>query len=168
METQAFTKTVHCNCKGKCDNKRCKCKKHHEPCGEKCGCQHCANPYNDVTDIHELTECVLDNIKIYKKLTPEQLNKTYELPCGCQEVALKDLLHTYTCHGEGCEGAYSFSFSFCWNDVVQDDCTWHCEICGTCRDWREWHCDNCNKCTYGITLPCQHCGKAGRYAGFGG
>lgn len=50
-------------------------------------------------------------------------------------------------------------FSFCRGDVwVQEDCTWHCRICGECNDWREWHCGKCNKCTYGVSLPCEGCG----------
>ncbi|CAF1926645.1 unnamed protein product, partial [Rotaria magnacalcarata] len=48
-------------------------------------------------------------------------------------------------------------YSFCNDDLAEDDCDWHCTICKTCRDWREWHCDGCNKCAYGTTLPCQRC-----------
>ncbi|CAF4774551.1 unnamed protein product, partial [Rotaria sp. Silwood2] len=36
-------------------------------------------------------------------------------------------------------------YSFCNDDLAEDDCDWHCTICKTCRDWREWHCDGCNK-----------------------
>ena len=51
-------------------------------------------------------------------------------------------------------------YSFCRNDIEQDNCTWHCEICNDCQDWRVWHCEDCNKCTYGVSLPCEHgCGK---------
>jgi hypothetical protein len=39
-------------------------------------------------------------------------------------------------------------YSFCNDDLAEDDCDWHCAVCKSCRDWREWHCDGCNKCTY--------------------
>jgi hypothetical protein len=39
-------------------------------------------------------------------------------------------------------------YSFCNDDLAEEDCDWHCTICKTCRDWREWHCDGCNKCMY--------------------
>ena len=72
----------------------------------------------------------------------------------------------FTAGHRACQGCGEvYWYSFCWQDVVQDDCTWHCEICGQCRDWREWHCERCNKCTYGVSLPCQHCGAKGPYQG---
>lgn len=37
-------------------------------------------------------------------------------------------------------------YSFCNEDIADEDCDWHCTICKRCRDWREWHCDGCNKC----------------------
>ena len=49
-------------------------------------------------------------------------------------------------------------YSFCQEQVVQDDCTWHCLRCQHCVDWREWHCETCDKCTYGQSLPCDGCG----------
>ena len=147
-----MNKTTGCNCKSGCLSRRCQCLKNNEPCGDGCGCVNCKNPLNGV-DIEGLTTCAIQNIKQYKKLTKEDLEKEYELPCGCEEVALKHILKGYTC--KECEDL--FWYSFCWDVVVQDSCTWHCEICGTCRDWREWHCEVCNKCTYGVTLPCEHC-----------
>ncbi|CAF0929381.1 unnamed protein product [Adineta steineri] len=48
-------------------------------------------------------------------------------------------------------------FSFCNDDLAEEDCDWHCSICKSCRDWREWHCDGCNKCAYGTSGPCQRC-----------
>lgn len=148
---------VKCNCKGKCENNRCACKKHRQPCTEECKCEGCKNPYNGV-DVEEMHICSLDAIERYKKLTTRQLNKKYELPCECEKVALKDLLaeEEYSC--SKCDEYYYFSF--CWDRVVQESVTWHCEDCKKCRDWREWHCDNCNKCTYGVTLPCEGCGAS--------
>ena len=147
-------KTTHCNCKSGCQSRRCQCLKNNEPCGDECSCTNCENPLNGV-DIEGLTTCAIGNIKQYKLLTTDDLEKEYELPCGCKEVALKYLLREYTC--KGCDDL--FWYSFCCNEVVQDSCTWHCDVCGACRDWREWHCEVCNKCTYGVTLPCQHCGN---------
>ena len=67
--------------------------------------------------------------------------KKYELPCGCEKVALIDLLGDYSC--SKCGEVYWYSF--CWDEVVQDSCTWHCE--------------KCNRCTYGVTLACEGCGS---------
>jgi len=57
-------------------------------------------------------------------------------------------------------------YSFCNDDMAEEDCDWHCTICKQCRDWREWHCDGCNKCAYGTTLPCQRCERKGGMFGF--
>lgn len=154
------TKTT-CNCKGQCKNNRCACRKNRQPCSENCNCKNCQNPYNGV-DVEGMHICTLDAIEVYKAVTEAQLNELIELPCGCEEVAVKDLIDDYDCS----ECGEAYYYSFCWGEVAQDSTTWHCEICKTCRDWREWHCDNCNKCTYGVTLPCENCGAAGKYAGF--
>jgi hypothetical protein len=106
-------------------------------------------------DVEALSVCAIQNIASYKALTAQDLEELHELPCGDGSVPLKELLHSYTC--EGCGEDYWYSF--CWETVVQDSCTWHCEVCRECRDWREWHCEVCNKCTYGISLPCEHCGN---------
>ncbi len=74
-------------------------------------------------------------------------------------------------------------YSFCNDDLAEEDCDWHCSVCKQCRDWREWHCDGCNKCmylilyeyinymkfiigAYGTTLPCQRCERKGGLFGF--
>ena len=152
-------KNFHCNCKSGCQNNRCACFKNNEPCDDKCGCVDCQNPFNGI-DVENYSTCALQHINIVKALSQEELDEEHELPCGCESVKLKDLLNDYEC--EECMEVYWYSF--CWGEVVQDDCTWHCEICGECRDWREWHCDNCNKCTYGVSLPCQHCGNESPYS----
>ncbi len=154
-------KTVHCKCKSGCVNRRCVCLKNSEPCDDECGCVDCQNPLNGV-DVESLTVCVLQNIQEYRELTDEELDEKLELPCGCEKVPLRKLLNKYSCSKCG----DTYWYSFCWNEVVSDSHTWHCEVCGTCRDWREWHCDVCNKCTYGVSLPCQHCGKKGKYSDF--
>jgi len=109
-------------------------------------------------DIENLSICALQNIEEYSELSKDELEEKYELPCGCEEVPLKKLMGDYSC--SKCGDVYWYSF--CWDEVVQDSCTWHCKICGTCRDWREWHCKECNKCTYGVTLPCEYCGNPRR------
>jgi len=108
----------------------------------------------------DLTECALGHIKKIRTLTKKQREKLYELPCGCEEVPLKDLLSDYEC--SECEETYFYSF--CWKNVVQENETWHCNACGTCRDLSEWHCESCNICTYGISLPCEECGRKSPYA----
>ena len=152
---------IKCNCKGNCTSNRCACTKNRQPCTEACKCKDCKNPYNGV-EVENLHICTLDAIKKYKKLTQKELEKLYELPCECEQVPLKDLIDEYNC--SDCGEAYYYSF--CWNEVAQDACTWHCDICKTCRDWREWHCDNCNKCTYGVSLPCNNCNVSSPMADF--
>jgi len=147
-------KEHQCNCRAGCQNYRCNCLKNHEPCDEGCGCINCRNPLNGV-DVDNLSICAIENIEEYKALTAKDLEQLCELPCEHESVPLKELLDDYLC--QGCGEAYWYSF--CWDMVVQDSCTWHCEVCHQCRDWREWHCEVCNKCTYGVTLPCEHCGN---------
>lgn len=148
-----MAKHEQCKCKSGCTSRRCVCFKNSEPCDGSCGCTHCKNPLNGV-DIENLTDCAIQNINKYTALTPKQLAKTYELPCGDESVSLKRLLDGYEC--EGCGEDYWYSF--CWDSVEQGGNTWHCDICGQCRDWRERHCEKCNKCTYGVSLPCEYCG----------
>ena len=150
-------KSVHCRCKSGCRNRRCICVKNNECCDEKCLCVDCQNPFNGV-NVDDLSVCAVQNIEAYEDLSEEDLEERYELPCGCEEVRLGDLMGDYSC--SKCGDAYWYSF--CWDEVVEDSCSWHCEICGACRDWREWHCEQCNRCTYGVTLPCEHCGNKRR------
>ena len=150
-------KTVHCNCKTGCRDYRCGCRKNNEPCDENCGCVDCENPLNGI-DVEKLSLCALQNIEAYLALGEKKLKEKKELPCGCEPVALKDLIDEYEC-----ECSTLYWYSFCWNEVVQDSCTWHCEVCRECRDWREWHCENCNRCTYGVTSSCMHCGTESEF-----
>ncbi len=145
---------VQCTCRSGCRNKRCACLKNRQGCGEGCKCAECRNPLNGI-DTEAYSVCAIENINKVRKLTDEQLNQEWELPCGCEEARLRDLLNDYAC--QVCDTIYWFSF--CWSDVTQDDQTWHCDVCRVCRDWREWHCPKCNRCTYGVTLPCDHCGN---------
>lgn len=111
-------------------------------------------------EISDLTDCAADHIKEIKALTQKQRKKTYELPCGCEEVALENLMSEYAC--SECEEFYFYSF--CWDEVVQDNDTWHCKDCKECRDWLEWHCKSCNICNSSTSLPCKGCGKKSPYA----
>lgn len=119
------------------------------------------NRKKDAEDFEELSDCSLNNITKYKKLTKKELDKLYELPCGCEKVALKNLLSDYECLQ--CEEIYFYSF--CLKDVVYENDTWHCVPCGICRESSEWHCKRCNDCTYGLTLSCDGCGKKSPYVG---
>ncbi len=156
-----MTKYEQCNCKAGCQDRRCTCLKNNEPCGDDCGCTNCRNPLNDV-DVDKLSVCAIQNIHAFKALSDEELATAYALPCDHTRVPLRDLLKDYACP----ECGEYYWYSFCWDSVEQDSHTWHCEICGQCRDWREWHCENCNKCTYGVTLPCEHCGNESEMAGW--
>jgi hypothetical protein len=146
-------KIEHCTCKSGCRNKRCVCLKNDEPCDGKCSCVKCHNPLNGI-DVENLSVCAIQNIEAYKALSAKDLAKAYKLPCEHEKVSLAKLLKDYDCRKCG----ETYWYSFCFGNVVQDNCTWHCNVCGRCQDWRVWHCDDCNKCTYGVTLPCEHCG----------
>ncbi len=154
-----MVKEMRCKCSAGCRSRRCACRKSNEPCDAACGCSGCHNPLNGV-DVAALSECALYNVEAYKALSAEELDAPRELPCGHGSAPLWQLLKSYACPrcSTGCW------YSFCWQQVVQEGNTWHCNICGTCRDWREWHCSNCNRCTYGVSLPCEHCGAEGPYA----
>jgi len=153
-------KKVPCNCKKGCSTLRCSCFKAKEPCDQDCGCGgRCKNPLNGI-DAKGLSACALQNIKTVNALKDKDLAHKHELPCDHGSVPLKELLREYEC--KKCGGT-AYWYSFCWDEVVQDDCTWHCERCRSCKDWREWHCEHCDKCTYGVTLPCEHCGRRGPY-----
>ena len=146
-------KSTTCRCKGICDSRRCACLKNGKGCESGCRCQGCQNPLNGV-DVSKLSACAVQNIRRLKALTEDELNTLVELPCGHSKVPLRELTSDYHCSGCNDE---KYWYSFCWNGVAQDSCSWHCEVCGHCRDWREWHCDDCNRCTYGVSQPCQNC-----------
>jgi hypothetical protein len=154
-------KSVHCTCKTGCTQRRCACLKSDEPCDDQCGCTACHNPLNEV-DVAGLTLCTLRHIDTYQALTDPELDERLDLPCDHQKVPLRDLLGEFTCNTCG----ETYWYSFCYDEVVQDSCTWHCDVCNTCRDWREWHCPRCNRCTYGVTLPCETCGNINRAMSF--
>jgi len=149
----SLSKTTICRCKGACDSRRCACLKNGEGCGEKCRCQSCQNPLNGV-DVSKLTDCAIQNIRLFNALTEEELNRLHALPCEHRKVPLRDVIAGYDCPECKTE---KYWYSFCWDNIVQDSCSWHCVVCGKCRDWREWHCEVCNRCTYGTSLPCQNC-----------
>jgi hypothetical protein len=41
-----------------------------------------------------------------------------------------------------------YYYSFCQEDVLDDNCHWHCIKCKKCLGWREWHCGECDKCMF--------------------
>lgn len=57
------------------------------------------------------------------------------------------------------EGRFSDSYFYCFcrETIESDSHTWHCTVCGECRDWREWHCSGCDDCQYGLSFPCKTC-----------
>ena len=110
-------------------------------------------------DNEQLTDCARLHRTKSKSFSQKKLKQKQELPCGCEEVAIEDLLSDYQC--QECNETYFYSF--CWGDVVQESETWHCISCGKCRDASEWHCKRCNECTYGLTLNCENCGRKSPY-----
>lgn len=148
-----------CRCKTSCDSRRCACLKSGQACTVGCECYQCKNPLNEMTDLDRLHPCLLSNIKQYKKLDDDELSEMLELPCDCEEVALKDVINGYQC--SHCEESYRYSF--CWRTIIEEEHFWHCERCNCCREDREWHCQHCDRCTYGLTLPCDSCGRKSPY-----
>ena len=106
-----------------------------------------------------LTDCATKKMRARKKLSSEDLQQEYELPCGCASATLEELLSEYQC--DECDVIYFYSF--CFRDVVDENNIWHCKECGKCRESSEWHCEKCDNCTYGLTLPCDGCGKKSPY-----
>ena len=74
-------KEYHCSCKSGCRTKRCICFKNNEPCDDECGCKKCENPLNGI-DVEKLSDCAIQNIKIYKTLTKEELERKHLANCG--------------------------------------------------------------------------------------
>jgi hypothetical protein len=143
-----------CKCKTGCRQYRCDCLKSNKGCSEDCICIACKNPLNGC-DTMRMSVCAIQHIKLVDNLKEEQLRKKYMLSCECAKVPLKSLIHPHDC--PKCKE--TSWFSFCLQEVVQENDSWHCNICKSCRDWREWHCKKCNKCTYGVSLPCENCGS---------
>jgi hypothetical protein len=107
----------------------------------------------------EKSECAVAHLRPIAKLTKEQLQQEYKLPCGCEKITLLELIQGYAC--SGCDEDYFYSF--CQKAVVESNNTWHCVTCGDCKEASERHCKFCNKCSYGLTLPCENCGKKSPY-----
>lgn len=154
------TEAASCRCRSGCESRRCACLKATRACGEGCRCEGCRNPLEGL-EVDTLSACAIAHAARVKQLSAGELAQRVELPCG-HAAAMGDVLGLHEC--EECETACWYSF--CWMETAEESQTWHCERCGTCRDWREWHCETCNRCTYGVTFPCDHCGAKGRLSGF--
>jgi hypothetical protein len=148
-----------CQCQSECKSKRCACLKEGKACTDRCCCLKCKNPFNTIKNAEQLTDCSRAHIKKVIALSEKELNKKYELLCGCEEAKLEELLEDYEC-SKCSESCY---YSFCMGEVIYTNCMWHCHACGTCREDSEWHCKHCNQCTYGITLSCESCGRKSPY-----
>jgi len=109
--------------------------------------------------LDDLTECARHHLTKYAALAKRAGQETYELPCGCESATLADLADSYGCNDCG-QWAY---YCFCIDEVLDEETTWYCKVCGKCRDTSEWHCKRCGDCTYGVTLPCDGCGKKSPY-----
>lgn len=48
------------------------------------------------------------------------------------------------------EGGSDYYYSFCNDNIAEDDSDWHCIRCKTCHDWRVYRCRNCHRCMYWI------------------
>lgn len=108
----------------------------------------------------ELTDCAVSNKRKWSYAPQSKMRRKYELSCGCESVALSELLSDYECQ----ECGELYFYSFCLKEVVDTNSFWHCNDCGTCRESAEWHCKKCHDCTYGLTLACDGCGAKSPYA----
>ena len=75
-----------------------------------------------------LSNCAKENIDKYQSLSEVDLNAQMRLPCGCEYAYKKDLVNSYAC--TQCDTKYIFSF--CLDEAVTEESTWHCEFCGSC------------------------------------
>ena len=146
-------KSAPCQCQSSCQTKRCACLQYGRACGSECGCKDCSNPFNKIENAAQLSDCARHNIKKLLALSDKALEKKIELPCRCTNVSLKALLEGYNC--QSCDESYYYSF--CFDEVMDTNSMWHCEVCGSCCDDGVWHCKYCNRCTYGLTPSCENC-----------
>lgn len=75
-----------------------------------------------------LSRCAQKNLEKYRAFSEKVLDKKLMLPCGCEQAVLADLLNSYPCSKCGTK----YIFSFCLDEVVTEESTWHCEVCGSC------------------------------------
>ena len=75
-----------------------------------------------------LSRCARKNLEKYNAFSEKMLEKTFMLPCGCEEATMISLLNSHPC--SICKTKYIYSF--CLDEVVSEESTWHCEVCGSC------------------------------------
>src|SRR5205823_4373423 len=98
--------------------------------GETCSCVDCKNPFNNIENADQLSDCARHHITRVVLLSEKKLSQEYELPCGCESAVLKDLLEDYAC--SRCDESYYYSF--CMNEVIDNNSMLHCRACGICRE----------------------------------
>lgn len=86
------------------------------------------NETHQVVEEGCLSNCAKKNKKKYHSLSEVDLNAQMRLPCGCEYVHKRDLVGSYAC--TQCNTKYIYSF--CLDEVVTEESTWHCEFCGSC------------------------------------
>ena len=75
----------------------------------------------------KISRCANYNIDRFKDLDESDFHKKMLLPCGCEQASLQALSESYQCSKCGIK----YLYSFCLNEVVTEESTWHCEFCGT-------------------------------------
>lgn len=75
----------------------------------------------------KISRCTNYNIEHFNKLDKSDLDQKFFLPCGCEQASLFALSESYQC--SKCQIKYIYSF--CLNEVVTEESTWHCEYCGS-------------------------------------
>ncbi|XP_037029931.1 uncharacterized protein LOC119069860 [Bradysia coprophila] len=173
----------NCPCSGKCLTSRCVCVKAKRDCGSTCKCKSkCKNVFGhleyffgaDTTcDINPCFEqWLMKNAKngvetIDRNALRDQITSSANFADSALAEEWKDddaeeddISKTQELFRIVFSRSSDLYYSFCDNELLEDDSYWHCDICKTCNKWRFWHCDKCNKCTYGQSLPCERCGRS--------
>ncbi len=75
-----------------------------------------------------VSQCATHSEKLINGLPAEELDLLLALPCGCDKLTVKQLIHSYHC--KPCDKIYWYSF--CLERIVEEDETWHCDFCAAC------------------------------------
>jgi len=75
-----------------------------------------------------VSQCATHHEQLTDGLSQQELEAPLTLPCGCDTLTFKQLVYSYHC--VPCDKLYWYSF--CLERIVEEDETWHCEICAAC------------------------------------
>ncbi|KXS10169.1 hypothetical protein M427DRAFT_62903 [Gonapodya prolifera JEL478] len=119
-----------------------------------------------------LSPCAKDHPETLARLSHEDLDTLYTLPCPIPPTAdlppsqkpLRELLEETSCgHSKEDHPPARFFYSFCTAAPVRVmhhptlPGTTHCPTCRACMDAAFTHCAQCDSCAYGVVFPCTNC-----------